>query len=528
MDFLKRQIVGVMESIVRLKLTNDRGVDTASIESIVADATRGAVTSEQRVLALFHWYRRMIYHHRSADADRNRRDVLKAINSLGYNLCGSQTAVFVTLLRHAGFKTRVVAGSARGDFGGHTFCEVWFDGHWHCFDTMTSFFVYTRGTPRRIASLEDLRADPSLVARAVAENRAPPAFLCCTYHQESSPADKAVLARTMGEADLTWSTLLFTAGSLVDFWSSAPGASRVLDEEGTYGGRYTPDLMDLTLHPQEILVWSWDNPGLWIRDLSHPDFGPHHTCGAADEHDPVNFKYFEPYLRENFGHARRCYRRHSNGSREWWPDESLPASAGVRQANLRVADGRGTLASDGTAPAEFILPLRSPYAVLQIEVDLELEQGADARTVVSLRDREKPDAAWAPIMTCDGACRGLQTVVFTCMAAPLYVYDLKVSAGRAPARFRIGRLKTVFQLNPAALPTLYPGDNTIRISADTPTTLRRHCLRVACEWDDGPGWNTRRQDVQVIRHLPHTYHLRADVSADKMPRMKQITLALRP
>lgn len=498
-----------MERIAKLKVTTNHGVDTTTIESIIADVTRGAVTNEQKVLALYHWYRRIMYHHRSVDVDRNRRDVLKAVNSLGYNCCGSQTAMFATLLQQLGYKTRIVVGSAQGDFGGHTFCEVFFDGHWHCFDTMTSFFVYNRATPQCIASLAELREDPTLVTMAVAENRAPPAFLYCTYHQELSGADKAALVHTMGAPDLTWSTLLFTAGSLVDFWASAPAAIRVLDEKGTYGGRYTPEVMNLTLQPNAVMTRSWDNPGLWIKALSHPDFGPHHTCGAADEYDPVNFKFFEPYLKLNFGHTRRCYRYYSNGQHEWRPEESLPDAAGA-------------------APAEFILPLRSPYAVLQLEIDLELEQGAEAQTVVGLRDCEQPDAAFTPIMTRQGACSGRQTIVHSCTTAPLYVYELKIITSGTPVRYRISRLKTIFQLNPAALPSLYPGDNTICVSAATPVVLRHHKLHVTYEWYDGPDWNIHHADTQIIQALPYTYHLQADVAADKMPRMKQIRMALLP
>src|SRR5687767_13514225 len=136
-------------------ITTDRCVDTSSLSGIVAGVTRASMSDEEKALALFHWFRRVIFHHRQMGEDR--RDVLRLIHGYGYALCGSQAAVLAFLLRAAGLRTRIVA--IRG--GGHTLVEVFYGGRWHAMDPMTAFFVYDRRTPRKLASLEEMAADPT-------------------------------------------------------------------------------------------------------------------------------------------------------------------------------------------------------------------------------------------------------------------------------------------------------------------------------------------------------------------------------
>ena len=95
-----------VETVVNPWVTTDKYVDTSSLDAIVKSIVKEGMTEEQKALAFYHWYRRMLFHHRFMGGDR--RDVLKVLNSYGCNLCGSQAAVFVILLQKAGFKTRVV------------------------------------------------------------------------------------------------------------------------------------------------------------------------------------------------------------------------------------------------------------------------------------------------------------------------------------------------------------------------------------------------------------------------------------
>lgn len=512
-----------LECVVNPKVLTDGYVDTHSIEGILAGVPRGARNDEERVLAFYHWYRRMLFHHRLMGGDR--RNILKVINSYGCDLCGSQAAMFVDLLQRAGFKTRVVSGSGPGDFGGHTFVEIFYDGRWHCFDTMTSFAVYTRERPPHIASLEELKGDPTLVTAAVAEGRAVPGFLPCLGNQEQTAADKARLKESMGGADLTWSTLLFTAGSLLDFWRQAPAKSSIVADGGVYGSVYTPGVLDFTLKPNEELVREWDNAAnLWYKSASHPDFGPHHTCGRADEADTVNFKYFEPYLKEGFGHAKRCYRWFGNGWLEWRPDAARgELLASCQAANLK-AEATGALAVAAAGAGRLSIPVKCPYAGVGLELDLDLQQsGADSVTRVVLVAGQRERELWK----LEGDAAGLQRIAAPSSDAALFDYTLRIEGRRGPqgtVAFTPRRLRTIFQENIYALPGLLPGTNAVTVSAQAPVKLAAGTLAVVYEWAEGEGWQKPRSVTRRFDALPATFTVEA--AGPKLPRMKRLTLRL--
>jgi hypothetical protein len=79
-----------------------------------------------------------------------------------------------------------------------------------------------------------------------------------------------------------------------------------------------------------------------------------------------------------------------------------------------------------------------------------------------------------------------------------------------------------------SLPSLYPGENTVTVSAKAAQTLVGHKLLVTYGWADGQAWKTDHTDTQTITTLPHTYKLTADVAKDKMPRMKRLAIKLVP
>jgi len=111
--------------------------------------------------------------------------------------------------------------------------------------------------------------------------------------------------------------------------------------------------------------------------------------------------------------------------------------------------------------------------------------------------------------------------------SPKYLYDIKVEARGATA-FNIARVKTVFQLNPASLPSLHPGENTVTVSAKAKQALADNKLLVTYEWADGVGWKAEHKDTQSVTALPYTYKLAAGVPSDKMPRMKRLVMKLEP
>jgi len=508
------------------KVLPDRAIDTSSLAGIVQGVCRPGTKPQERFLALYQFYRRMVYHGRYMGGDR--RSVLRMINSYGLQLCGSQAATFSVLCRKAGFGTRVAHVKATG-YGSHTVMEAEYDGAWHLVDTMTAFYVLNR--KGQIASLAELKADPTLITDAVKEKRAPVDWCLCTREIEPEQAGIEKLLTH----DRPWSLLRWGKGkTLPDFWAKAVAKGRTQD--GLYGGHVQKGEMDIVLKPNEEYVRRWDGVGLWLKKPTFAAIPPYHTCGHIDEQD-VNFRYFEPYKKTGFQHCRYCYRTYGNGWLEWKPDGTKgEVKAAARSARgLEHDPGTGLFgATDLRRPAELVVPIKSPYAVVKIEIDLKVDQPEGAATTVSVGPvrmyRGRRTAKFTPVGKIQGKKKGVEKIVVDCTndRTPKYLYDIKVVPAGKAVRFNIARVKTMLQLNPASLPSLYPGENTITVSAKTGGELKANKLLVTYDWADGAGWKTDHTDTQTVTRLPHTYKLKADVPKDKMPKMKRLVVKLVP
>jgi hypothetical protein len=503
------------------KFLPDRAIDTSSLDSIVKAVVKPDMTQQDKFLALFNFYRRMIYHHRYMAGDR--REIMSVINSYGCDLCGSQAGSFSMLMRHAGFNTRVAQVKAP-KYGGHTAMEVEYDGQWHACDTMTAFYVLNR--KGQIASYAEIKADPTLVTDAEKEGRAPKEYCLCS--REIEEEQKGI--EPYITADRPWSLLRWGEGTTVTgFWAKA--AANAYTQDGTYGGYIQPGLMEIKLKPNEEYVRLWDNVGLWLKDPSFARFGPFHTCGHIDEQDAVNFKYFEPYKKTGMEFVKYCYRYYGNGWLEWKPDAKKGELKEFAQAMNGLepeADSGMLKTAKADAPGNLTLRVKSPYAMVKVEMDLTLDQPDGATTTVYLGEVNKDKAAFSKIWEATGKTQGVQQVAYTNDKKPIYLYDVKVEAKGADVKFNVARLKTVFQLNWAALPSLYPGENTITVSARAGQKLQSSKLLVTCEWADGKEWKADHADTQTVTELPYTYKLTADVPADKMPKMKRLVMKLAP
>ncbi|MGQ9855108.1 MAG: hypothetical protein ACUVTG_17110, partial [Candidatus Oleimicrobiaceae bacterium] len=269
--------------------------------------------------------------------------------------------------------------------------------------------------------------------------------------------------------------------------------------------------------------------GLWLKKPSFAAFGPFHTCGHADEFDVKNFRYFEPYKRTDIPFTKCCYRYYGNGWLEWKPNPlkgELEEFAAELTNLKRESAATGLVAVEPGMPARILIPVKSPYAVVKVELDLKVEQEEGSWTAVTIRDGEKKGAQIARIWERRGALSGMQTVTWTNDAVPLYLYEVLVDSSGGKRTFDVLRLKTVFQLNWAALPSLHPGENVISVTAAEKQNLKETGLRITWEWDEGPGWTTPRTATEVITELPSTYKLSVDIPPEKMPRMKRLVLKL--
>ncbi|MHC4917873.1 MAG: transglutaminase domain-containing protein, partial [Planctomycetota bacterium] len=351
----------------------DGCVDTSSLDGIVKGLVKPGMSDQEKVLAVYQWWRRVTFHFRNMGADR--RDTLRVINSYGYNLCGSHSGSMMVLFKHMGIKARpafVKGASAKEGYGGHTVEEVFYGGKWHAFDVMSNFCVLNRDDPPTIAGLAEIQKDPTLVTKAVEEKRTVGGFITCTHDPDIDYAGREQL-RKLGwggwmtkeglKGDLRWGCLIFGytdaqgkdhPGDLKTFWSKAANNWSCNKAGDLYGGYHAPGLLDITLKPNERWVMLWDNLGMWTVKSSFPKTGPFHTCGHCDELDEVNFKYFEPYAKKGLGGTKVCYRYYANGFLEWTPQSAAEVEAAGKKAGGGLS-----------------IPVKAPGPVVGVEVDLK-------------------------------------------------------------------------------------------------------------------------------------------------------------
>jgi hypothetical protein len=333
------------------------------------------MSDQEKLLALYHWFRRTIYHYRMMGD--NRRDVLRLINSYGSGLSGSQAAVFRQLCKAAGRHARIVSGDGGNELG-HTFLEVCYGGRWHVLDAMTAFYVLTRDATPVLASVAELSADSTLVTKAEEEGRCGPEFLYCLRQREVNYAMRQKMVADGMWEDIAWTLFAIAPdenGNPQDirtFWIKGPKHPSYMDAQDAYGARYEPGLLDITLKPNEEYVRLWDNVGRWMTNGNFDNVGPYHTCGCSDEFDPVNFKFYEPYRKANIGYAKYAYRYFANGWLDWQPKQDQ-ILLGSTPSNLSLDKTSGIFTTVDTAKlSSLVIPVRSPHAI-EAALDLDVK-----------------------------------------------------------------------------------------------------------------------------------------------------------
>jgi hypothetical protein len=514
------------EPVVNPKVVTDQSVDCSSLESIVKGVVKPGMTDQEKAIALYHWFRRVCFHFRCMGADR--RDVLRVVNSYGCDLCGSQAAVFRLILNAAGIKARVISGNG-GEELGHTVVEAWWDDRWHVFDTMTSFYVLTRGDKPTVASMKDLATDTSLVTKAVAEKRCGPEFLYCLSQTEVDLAKRRLWeANKMltPPEDIAWTLLVIKNDkdgkpqSTLTFWEKGPRKASANSPDDPGGGKYEPGLLDITLKPNEEYVRLWDNVGKWVKQGAFDQIGPYHTCGTVDEKDPINFKFYEPYRKENVGYAKVAYRYFGNGWLDWQPKPGAVLDAAT-PVNLVYDAAAGALkAEDPAKPASLAIPVKTGYSLVEALLALDIRKADEkARIAVTFTRNNRPEKkAVEPKV-------GRVDLVFPNELAGVITYELKVDVTGGAVEFNVAQVKSTFVVNFQSLPHLVPGKNAVTVIADT-TALKDATLLVTYEWDEGENWKDGKTDKKELTALPASYTL--DVAGPKMPRMKRLVMKVVP
>jgi hypothetical protein len=194
-----------------------------------------------------------------------------------------------------------------------------------------------------------------------------------------------------------------------------------------------------------------------------------------------------------------------------------------------------------------VLPVKSPYAVVEIELTLDVKlppDGTVSVTCTPIHDGKPgtPRKVWTsgaardanpngkrqPVTKVDPAGLASTTIVIPLMDTPepIYAYELKVEVTRfANGLLGVRRLKTTFQLNPMSLPGLEPGRNKIRVTVARPVKLTGWKLLVNYSWSSAPQWQDARSHSRAFTELPGSYEI--DLSpGDKLPKMRSLELFL--
>ncbi|MDD4889313.1 MAG: hypothetical protein PHU85_05235 [Phycisphaerae bacterium] len=524
-------------------------VDTSSLETIVNDVFKRPElkTDEQRVMNFYHWYRRVVYPYRNMGG--GQRDVLKSINAFGCSLCGSQAAICGTILRAAGYETRAANISAAKEWG-HTVWEVKYDGRWHLFDAMTAFYVTTRDTPPHVASVEEIKADPTLVSKAVEEKRCGPEFVYTARNHEISLEQRAQFLAETGGQDVPWSLLVTRHGTLVEMWCAAASKGKInsASEADKPAGGCSPGVLDIKLKANERYVRTWAPGGKWLTASSFIKYGPANmAAGDNEKFDTINFKYFEPYRQEKPNPFNKAvYRTYGNGYLEWTPANHAQFDQGGKAEGLKamtnIDRNRGfpMFTADPAAKSVSVtISVKSPYPVVEIELAVALPKGATSTLTMTPINDGKPGNAkrmWAstdgpttkpdaPAVTSAG---DLSTIVLPMMSGPpIYEYSLKLNiAGAGEGTVGFQRIKSTFQLNPMSLPGLVPGANKVRVSAAGPTKLSGGKLLVTYSWFDAPEWKAEKSDTKELTDLPAEYEIKLP-AGEKLPKMKSLDMFLK-
>ncbi|MCX7590395.1 MAG: hypothetical protein N2255_02080, partial [Kiritimatiellae bacterium] len=449
----------------------------------VKSLAKEGMTDEEKVLNVFHWLRRAIWHGRG-DLDVDLAyNFHYQIHIFGTGSCLRQTTPLSVLWERLGYNTRGWAT------GGHHCIQVFYGGKWHLFDPHMNFYVYDRGTPPSIASIEQIKEDPTLVSDAVKEGRACPGFLLCGD-------DVRTFATREGWKDM------------------GP-----FPESEKYRPRIKEPFGGIVLRRGESYVRTWKPGKYWVLKY-WPNDGPFHSCGAKDEKDSVNLPILEPHVWITPSGSRR-YRHGASGFLEYTPDLTTEhyRDAIVSETNLgcgAISGTKGLVPRDPAKAAEVIFCVACPYAITAGDLQLKCVGKGAPKAEVSTNTGK----TWLPL-----ALKANEDGTFACLFVSevngsLNGYWLKLTI---PEQTVISTMRLIshFQLNPVSLPYLVPGRNMITVEAE----YFGSPLAVAWTWYEGENWGQQRSLRQTFTSRSV---IEVEVAGQKYPRMDSIILSVEP
>ncbi|MFQ6131529.1 MAG: hypothetical protein ACE5R4_05800 [Armatimonadota bacterium] len=478
-----------------IRVTTDRTVDSWDCQSIVESLSKFGMSDEERCIALWEYVFRSMFHHQTpkdfGPGEEGRPytlDAIKLLNVYGFSLCTPYAVTLGSLFEAAGFPAEVVHFAN----GGHTIVQVQYDGSWHAFDPMMGWFVYTK-EPRKIASLEDIKRDPSIMLDAAREGRASTPFVPC--------GDEP---KWLAEGAETWKSY---------------GPNSVNKPRHT---------MDYSLRPGETLTRQWDNEGVYWSPRTPADRLPVHSCPLRrDQACPQFALYWQPYVKELGG--RPVCRYWSTSRLEYEPNlegESFLQGV-VRHNNLayKAQDGKDPALRPAQAgqPASVVFSVASQYCLADVTLEVTTVRGDDDTIAVSVST--DGGTTWRALGKVEDTGEKQLKQKLTSLVGGHYGYWVRfdMQAQGATTDVGLSRLKfvNILMANMYSFPSLVAGDNHVTVRLDDPEQLAQDKVTVEYAWYEGDAVRTDRQEIS---ESPYQYAV--DVPGDGPPKMKHLLISV--
>ncbi len=458
--------------VTGVHVSTDRSVDCSSVERIARGLARPGMSDEQKVISVFNWTKRVIYH--GDGPSELALDFHRMVNVLGNGSCLRQTAPMALVLKRMGFESRSWVHDT------HHMIEVYYDGAWHCFDPHMNFYVRDRSNPPKIASVAQLQSDTTLAFNAAAEGRACPGFLYC--------GDSPRWFCGSGE------------------WTLDAGWPELKVEEPF--GR-------LDLRRGERITRTWMPGGHYWRGAWQFECGPYHTCGPVDAADSANLALYEPYLAAVKGVP--CYRHWAQGIINYRPDLKSDhyLDAVASRENLTHDPRRGLVQEKNGAPGCVVFSVKCPYVVCAGRIALAVSGGGDAAVAVSRDGQTWKDTPLK--QSGDSLAAEFREGVEGSFDG--YLVRITLEKGTSLSGME---LVTFLELNPGALPYLIPGKNIVRVEGerfDSP-------LEVEWCWANGPDWSINGRSAFGLAQPGESVIVIG--GGGKYPRNLSLTLSVAP
>ncbi len=507
-----------VESIV---VDTDRSVNCTSLETIVADVTRGCKTQQDKAIAIYNFMVRAVWmdwhSHRPLEMKNIQyqgkrqdklvfaNDPIKYIVVYGFCGCGPQAGVYGALCEAAGLKFRQL-DPGFGHVSGEVFCE----GKWRWLDVWLPAYV-TDGKGE-IYSYDEIMQDRTRFTKARDEGRCPVNFMV-NYSADVNAVKNAKNHKAGGRP---------------------------------YSQKHVENL---ALRPGESVTWLWGNVGKWYSPAG-PYLGRHldrqFPSGPATKFANERvlkdaFGYWEPYAKTIPDGPRSrwnktYYRYYGNGI---FTHQPALTKQGVDDFDMKLDNVRplpdGGLALTGGAGGRAELSFKLPYVIADTEIEGSAEVGnggglsfcfsTDGGKTWLLGGEVKTSGEFGPIRigkpntyefpagSTSGQYGFALRIVFRC------------DADRKPAVLKKLKVTNTTMLNFYSRPWLEPGRNKVTVTCKSARALAATPLEVTWRWVEG--WDTKDPKAKSFQHkvTRNGAESTVQVGGTKRPKMKSVTIS---